>query len=343
MRGTLRIPRRFIGRLIQFAAAAGIVILVVSLSGPPQSAQAVVSLTIEEITWSVIGLDSNNVNAGPQDYPVGVRVCNEGDEATPDDIEATFAFTTSSSYISLVNSSPTQTFGPLGAGECRDIYYSVRVARDSNAYDETAVYTITVTDGTNTVVEGQTLYVEHLVSQNRNSTTTISGPTWVEVGNTYIWTVDASTATNGYEEIEHFLTFCPDVYRLDSVVTNYSRPNPPGLSYDYDTFWGDGCTWNTDTNVCGAGTVKYGGSTIQYEYHVTIIGPGSCTLYDMVYDFSGSSFHYNSDYLDVSLNVVAGADLGITKTDSPDPVTVGDNVTYTVTIHNYGPNDSPEV
>lgn len=35
------------------------------------------TLTITPITWDVVGLDSNDpVNSGPQDFPVGVRVCS---------------------------------------------------------------------------------------------------------------------------------------------------------------------------------------------------------------------------------------------------------------------------
>ncbi len=37
-----------------------------------QSAQA--QLTIKPTTWNVIGLDSNNVNTGPDTFQVGARV-----------------------------------------------------------------------------------------------------------------------------------------------------------------------------------------------------------------------------------------------------------------------------
>src|SRR5262249_28581875 len=37
------------------------------------------------------------------------------------------------------------------------------------------------------------------------------------------------------------------------------------------------------------------------------------------------------------------ADLSVTKTDSPDPVTAGQNLTYTITVANAGPSDSQNV
>ena len=35
--------------------------------------------------------------------------------------------------------------------------------------------------------------------------------------------------------------------------------------------------------------------------------------------------------------VDAAADLSLTKTDSPDPVLVGEQLTYTLAVHNAGP------
>src|SRR5439155_8368955 len=37
------------------------------------------------------------------------------------------------------------------------------------------------------------------------------------------------------------------------------------------------------------------------------------------------------------------ADLSVTKTDSPDPVLAGNNLTYTITVHNNGPDDALDV
>ena len=38
-----------------------------------------------------------------------------------------------------------------------------------------------------------------------------------------------------------------------------------------------------------------------------------------------------------------GADLSLTKTDAPDPVLVGDHLTYTLTVTNHGPGDATDV
>ena len=51
-------------------------ILIGLFSGPIRSVKAAAELTINPITWNVIGLDSNNVSVGPNNFPVGVRACN---------------------------------------------------------------------------------------------------------------------------------------------------------------------------------------------------------------------------------------------------------------------------
>jgi len=61
-------------------------------------AQAAANLTITPLTWNVIGLDSNNVNVGPNNFPVGARVCNTGDAAATN-VTATFAWDSSNTYI----------------------------------------------------------------------------------------------------------------------------------------------------------------------------------------------------------------------------------------------------
>ena len=64
-------------------------VVVSMLWGVPAHADAV--LEVEPITWNVIGLASNDVDSGPNHFPVGVRICNTGDAAATN-VEATFVW-----------------------------------------------------------------------------------------------------------------------------------------------------------------------------------------------------------------------------------------------------------
>jgi uncharacterized repeat protein (TIGR01451 family) len=85
------------------------------------------------------------------------------------------------------------------------------------------------------------------------------------------------------------------------------------------------------------------------------VSPGAHTLYLSIFD-QGDRFYDSAVFLDnLSLGFVPNqgaqcvkgaqavpkADLGITKSDSPDPVNVGANLTYSITAHNYGPDAEP--
>jgi uncharacterized repeat protein (TIGR01451 family) len=54
--------------------------------------------------------------------------------------------------------------------------------------------------------------------------------------------------------------------------------------------------------------------------------------------FQPSSPYRASDHDPVLLGLFAIADLAVTKTDSPDPVNAGSNLTYTITVNNNGPD-----
>lgn len=54
--------------------------------------------------------------------------------------------------------------------------------------------------------------------------------------------------------------------------------------------------------------------------------------------FQPASPYRASDHDPVLVGLFLTADLGITKTDSPDPVTAGTNLTYTITVSNAGPD-----
>lgn len=56
-----------------------------------------------------------------------------------------------------------------------------------------------------------------------------------------------------------------------------------------------------------------------------------------------SNLANNSATATTSVTTTASTDLSITKTDSPDPVLSGNNLTYTITVDNIGPNNATNV
>jgi hypothetical protein len=280
------------------------------------------SLKITSLTWNVIGLDSNKVSEGPNTFVVGARVENTGD-ATATNVVSNFVWDTTNSYINVSGSS-TLSESSLPSGEYVDCYYNVVVTRDSNAYDTVRGYHITATaDGLGTVSTPtpRELYVEHLISQNRNTVNNITGPTTVYVGQTYQYILDSSTTPNGYNQLESFLDFPNSIFKVTSTDVTYT--SPPGATNDKP--YANACGWDNDptsptyrscTGPCNYTDCKAGGEILT-TYTVEIISTGSTTVNGLIYDFSGSSFHYNKDFGTVFLPITALEAPTPTPTDIP--------------------------
>src|SRR5215208_573874 len=116
-----------IGTSIYLRIVLLIALVAVSIFQPHSTVYAAASLTVNPITWNVVGLDSNNVNIGPNNFPVGVRVCNTGD-LTATGITADFVWDSSDPYINLRSgSSDPITLASLPEGACEDFYFEVTV------------------------------------------------------------------------------------------------------------------------------------------------------------------------------------------------------------------------
>ena len=287
---------------------------------PQFFAQAASSLTVTPITWNVIGLDSNNVNDGPNNFPIGVRACNPAASTTSvNNVSADFVWTTANANVDLRLGSldPITPGVNLAPGDCYDFYFEVTITRTAAAYDTIREYRIDVSgtdSGTAATVSASSptprqVYVEHLVSQNRNSVTDVvldgvsipaGGTMNLNIGQTYTIELVGSTATNGYEQLESFINFPNTIFQVNSVSSTFTADagtDPDAASKLY----ADGCTWDPDptsgTYRSCLGTGKYGGD-ITVTYNVTIIATSasSGTINTLIYDFSGSSYHYNNDY-----------------------------------------------
>src|SRR5207253_6469794 len=88
-------------------------------------------LQVTPITWNVLGLDSNNVNAGPNTYPVGVRVKNVGDAAATS-LAVNLVWDTANANINLTGPS-SHSAASLAAGASADFYFNAVITRTSAA------------------------------------------------------------------------------------------------------------------------------------------------------------------------------------------------------------------
>lgn len=313
-----------------------------------QSAYAGLALT--PTSWNVIGLDSNNTSTGPDTYQIGARVCNTGG-TTVTNIVGDFIWDSSNLYINL-NGPSTLNVSSLAGGACTDLYYSVVATRSSLAYDATRRYHIAVSAtgiSTITTPTPRELYVEHIISQNRNSVNSITGPTTVFVGQTYNYTVNASTATQGYAQLEAFLNLSNVIFQVLAISATYTAP----AGGTNDKFYADACGWDNNPlsgsyRSCIGPENYFGGKaggTISTTYTVKVLSAGTTTASTLILDFSGSSYHYNSDY-GVGINSITITALNpsvpsvsllksVSPTTAPQLIPGGD-LNYTIAFSNTG-------
>ncbi|HKO56252.1 MAG TPA: C25 family cysteine peptidase [Thermoanaerobaculia bacterium] len=334
--------------------AGGILCLAVAVGARAQSCNQVTppTLCIDPLSWNVIGLDSNKAippnSDGPDTFMVGARACNKG-ATTLTNVTATYNTVGAvNAFINLADNS-TLTVDEIRPGRCEDFYFNGQITRVNAAYFTSQGYTVTATSGALSAVtpSNRALYIEQLNSQNRNSVTGVTGPTSLQVGGIYTFNVLWSTAPGGYEQLEHFVGLANTSFRLLSSYSTYDTP----VGGSNTSIYADACGWDNNTlsptyQSCIGPTGYPGGKTggnVNTFFTVQILGAtpvAGSRLRALIYDFSGSSYHYNTDYNNngtgLVVNAAAAADLRVTISDSPDPVTPGGSLTYTGTVTNAG-------
>ncbi|MEO8378159.1 MAG: hypothetical protein ABI779_00720 [Acidobacteriota bacterium] len=335
------------------------VVVVVAVLLFPVAAQA--ALTVSPITWNVVGLDSNNPVVGPNTFPIGARVCS--DVATTN-VSVSFLWDTANANVALRSGSLSTVILPaISAAGCADAYFEVEVNKVPAAFDTTRRYHITATDfsGTASSPTPREIYVEHLISQNRNSISDVKYGTSVPsltsvpaggslslvVGNTYVVQIIGGTATQGYNQFEEFINFPNTIFQVLDVDTTYSANNSPYVTGPFplvsDKLYADACLWENDPNSpnylsCVGGDFKSGGNTVITTYTIKVLAGGGTNqaLNTLLYDFSGSSFHYNADYSTGAriASIIDPAGSGISKSFSPDPAPLNGVSALTITLTN---------
>jgi uncharacterized repeat protein (TIGR01451 family) len=351
--GTSRCARAVARRIADgFAWAA-----IASFAGLPAIAQATLSVT--PVTWNVVGLDSNSPASGPQNFPIGARVCS----TTPaSNVTVQFVWDSANTFVNTRPGSQTSlTLPAIAANGCADAYFEAQITRDPAAFDTVRRYHITATDGVNpaSTPVPRELYVEHLISQSRNSITGIKvdgvsipagGSVGLVVGNTYVIELDGGTATQGYNQFEAFINLSNAIFQIQSVQTTYSADNSPFVPGPAptvnDKLYADACKWESNPaspnyRSCVGGDFKAGGSNVVTLYTIRIISGGgtSQALSTLLYDFSGSSFHYNADFgvHGIVANIIDPGALTFAQQFAPASTAPGGTSTLTFTLGNPNP------
>ena len=273
--------------------------IVLAVCASPASA-ATNSLTITPTEWNVVGLDSNSVTSGPNQFSVGAEVCNVTGTAVTG-VDVSWNWTTANTYINL-DSTATKNLPSIAANSCTKLWWTVEITRNAAAYNGKRGFTISAAAaGVTTVTTPTTreIYVEKLVSQNRNAVTSVTGPTNVVVGQTVSYSLTGKTATQGYEQLSAGPSLDGTIFEILSVTGTYTQPETGAGGPSTAGFYANACTWDpvttSGTYRSCLGTGKAGGNSIVVTVTALVKAPGTGLVNANIYDYSGSSYHYNSD------------------------------------------------
>jgi LPXTG-site transpeptidase (sortase) family protein len=325
-------PSRFFrlhpGQLILLLCAALILgALLLPAHTPTQAAPA---LTITPVTWNVIGLDdSGDVSKGPNHFLVGARVCNTGDTAA--NLVVKFIWNSNNDYIRVIG--PDTISQASLAQACSDFYYNIEVTRNSAAYLSPRDFYIEASaDGVSplTTNTDYQLFVMGLSEQTTSpspstNTAALTGPSNVVVGSTYTYVARSGTIPADYGQLVNLVDFPTDIFRIESIQTNYGTP----AGATGTQFYADACGWENDPNAVQymscAGPENFAGgvvgTSVVTTYTVRVLTTGSATLTHLVYGFENGNFTYQSTYGtdDLAVTVITQGQPTNTPTRTPTP------------------------
>jgi len=233
------------------------------------------------------------VNVGPNQTIIQFRVTNPDLVNTAHAVTATFAWTSANIYINLApGETAIKNIGDIAPGQTKDVFYLVEITRNAAAYFTTRNYQVTIAGSdTPTYTPTGSIYVEKLLSQNRNDITGIMvSPPNPTVGSTFTVTVTSTTGSPNYPDLAlPLVKYDPAMVMPLGMVTTYTdKDGNPRTVYNVYIPNPEG---NAFTTV----------------WTFLVLNAGVSDLYPVIYDRSGGSYHYNADYGEFETVYVPGS------------------------------------
>lgn len=308
--------KEFFSKLINKPFSVAIVVisiflLIVVVKNPQFGTSAAAVITIEPLTWNVIGLDATNVNSGPNQSSVGVRVCNTGDSPA-NNVRSIFTWDSVNPLISL-SSNSTQTIPSISAQSCKDFYYNIFVSRDIQSINTFRSYHISVDADNIPPISTPTPREIRVVAYNSSPEIIlgeINGPSNVSVGETVQYSLRYSTIPV-FQQIMHFINFPSDRFRIKSVAVSYLVPT----NGTNNAIYADACGWDenptssTYMTCAGPTPINYPDGVVaggvEITYQVEVIASGMTPIASIIYGLSNGEYIYQYDPTSSSLIINA--------------------------------------
>jgi len=226
----------------------------------------------------------------------------------------------------------TCTNALLAAGASADFQIVVRVnptTANGTVISNTANVSTTDTDpnlSNNSATANTTVAVTSDISVTK------SGPPSVGLGGTITYTVSISNVgTSDAQTVT--LT---DVVPTGTTFVSETQSSGPAFACSAPAVGGTG------TISCNIATLA-AGATSTFSIVVSANAGAGSAITNTATGGSASADANPANNSSSATTTVAGPDLAVTKSDSPDPVTAGSNITYTVTVQNNGTSGANNV